>query len=198
MRGGCKFPRSILLVTLVFCCLRVQAAPGDVFTVRRAEMADFFGQSIPARGALKIWEGELILVQEDQCVIRDASGEHILRPGRESRIFVNGHPSCLEAARPVGPDAFFWARAWSDLDDNLVAMEAIYFGGELCACDLSDGLLTGFSPELGRRVTLPLAEEYRPCLEPGRSVYILLDLLGRIRSIFVLPVEAEAKQEKVP
>lgn len=131
--------------------------------------------------SLAYTEGEVVAVEPGGCMLRTEgrSRRFALRP--DCPVFVNGHPGVPWAMRPVAPDAFFWAGIWSRAEEA-AAIEAVYCGGELMVLESSPGGLIGWSPEIREVFHLPV----RPgkalgYLRPGQSVYVLLDLEGRVR-----------------
>jgi len=165
-----------------------RAAAGSQFVVTRADTGPILAQAEKAFGPLASVEGEVLEAGGDRCVLRTSDGitrAFVLHAG--CPIFANGLPSCLAAIGPVAPGALFWAKIWFDRGNALVALEAVYYGGELELTSICRTMLRGFSPEHGILVSLPIAGQCQPRqLAAGQSIYVLLDLDGRIRWVRVL------------
>jgi len=126
-------------------------------------------------------------VEPDACWLVDEIGDKWcfrLRP--ETRVYINGFPGNPQAMRPVAPGAFYWAGIWAR-DDEAVAIEAAYYGGELVVESSSPYELRGWSPERQRSFSLKTRKGWTlGDLFPGQMVYVLLDLEGRIRRVQIL------------
>lgn len=175
-----RFPLVCLMVT-IFWGRPITAAPGSCFVLKRIDPA------LWQEKTTAYTEGEVIGVEPGLCRLLEATGRRKsfrLRP--TTKVYINGLPATPAAMRPVAPGAHFWAGVWSR-NDEAVAVEAAYYGGELIVEAVASGKLQGWSPEEERTVFL-LCREGIDLAEvtSGQIVYVLLDLDGRIRQVKIL------------
>ncbi|MGQ9778413.1 MAG: hypothetical protein ACUVRM_00860 [Bacillota bacterium] len=185
-----SFFRFFLVVFLGLAGPPLLAAPGSRFTIKRVDPSLLLpqgGEETKGHG-YKYIEGEIIEVKPGECWLLGEDGakrRFVLGP--DARVYINGLPGDPWAMRPVTPEAFFWAGIWGR-NDEAVAVEAVYYGGELVVeASFPEGL-RGWSPERQMSFFLPVRKGLRlDGLRPGQMVYVLLDLEGRIRRFQVLP-----------
>ena len=178
---------GFLVFLILAGSMTVAAAPGGRFSVARADLRPILAQ-VSRFGPLTSVEGEIREVGEDWCSLWDGRGQRRYPLPEECPVFVNGRSACLVTIRPVAPNAYFWARLWCDRNGDPVVLEATCCGGELLVLAVTADILTGFAPETGETVSLRARGDYCPPgqLVPGQLVYVLLDLDGQIRQVFVL------------
>ena len=182
--------RLFLILTIFFCAsaaFSAEATCGGRFIVPRAELESILAKIETTAGPLSWLEGEVVAVGQNSCTLRTDGKEHSFLLGPACEIFANGLPSSLNALRPVAPGAFFWARLWLDSGGGIRIIEAIYCGGELMLIEVGQDEMTGIAPDIPTPVTLPIADwRYVGHLVPGQSIYVLLDLTGRVRWVHEL------------
>jgi len=178
---------AALLVSLIFAGgMMTAAAPGSQFMVARADNQLILAQASRC-GPLASVEGEVEEVGPNWCVLRDGLGQRCYRWAEECPIYVNGRLSCPATIRPVAPNAYIWARLWCDRNGAPAVIEAAYCGGELLVLAVTAAEITGLATETGETVSLAVRQDCPPeQLVPGSLIYVLLDLDGRIRRVFVL------------
>ncbi len=178
--GGIRL--AILICGILIVRLAASAAPGSVFTVpgpRPAAVRDRLTAIAHHAGPL---EGEVAAVDDRSCVLKFSGGMDILPFSPDCLILANGIASHPRTIAPVTPETFFWARIWRDERGNALAVEAVYYGGELIVSALGPGWVSGTCPETGEQVALNLRGDFDPrFLRPGQSFYLLLDLDRRVR-----------------
>lgn len=182
-----RLPTPVLAVLLLAWAEAVLAAPGSCFEVARVDPEQILKHLAAQQGNLSAVQGELVQVGMDGGVLETGRVRRVFRFHRDAAIYVNGRPACPAAARPVGPDQFFWAGLWWSRAGEVLVMEAVYCGGEMTVVSASPEALSGSIPETGAVLHLPVAASCRrPPFSPGDAIYVLLDLEGRIRRIWRL------------
>ena len=133
-------------------------------------------------------EGEITSVSEHACVLGHGAAARRFEVPEGIFIIADGHRVCVEYIRPVARHAYFWARLWFNRAGALVIIEAVYVGEELILIGIGSGFLAGYSPEDERSVVLPVREGFAlEGFKIGGSIYVLLDLEGRVRWAVPLP-----------
>ncbi len=169
--------RLLLLPALAAAVMwSARAASGSMFNVPRVDAS----RLSPDICGLTASDGEITGVSPGHLRMRGAGGEVEYEILPACAIYANGLPASLAALRPVTDEAFFWARIWRDGRLTVKAVEAVYCGGELLVQSVAGPYLLGVSMETGGEVRLALAVPGQT-LRPGRLVYVLLDLEGRVR-----------------
>jgi len=177
-----RLPVLVLIGLLPIWTRAVQASPGSCFEVTRIDPAPLLGCLTERYGSLSANQGELIQVGPAGGVLQTKQARQTFRFHRDAVIYVNGRPACPGSAKPVGAEQFFWVELWQSRIGEVVVMEAVYCGGELRIISASPEFVTGFAPETGMVLCLPVAASCRRTwLSPGDAVYALLDLEGKIR-----------------